>query len=223
MVQGSFRVMDLPPEVRNYIWRFAVVTDYFISIRDHQSWELIKRLSTSTLRSGKKLDSCRKDDKAGVTSILAIALTCRQVYLEVTPIYYSQNNFRLCYYYAGHRSLTVFTSIIGKKKAQSITSTSPGVVNDDTADFLGLPGLQRFDTRNITIWPYVWMEMINKRAPELPAKKKSSPILTEDGPTGCIESSATKSKNTLNGSNKIVSEKKVELKTVASHALVEES
>lgn len=220
MVEDYFRVMDLPPEIRGYVWRFAVVTDHAIEIRDHWASKLVRSLPPSTLRSGKQIKSCRKHDEARFTSILAIALTCRQVYLEVVPIYCSQNVFRLYYYYAGHRSLTVFTSAIGKKKAQSITSAILEVVENDTPDFLCLPGLQRFDIKDFTGWPHVGMGMIDKRALEL--HENPSPTLTENGSPGCIGSSATRLEHHLNGSRKDVSEKRVEPEIIDSHAVAEE-
>lgn len=51
------------------------------------------QLAPSLLRSGRQIHA--KDDRRLVPSRLSIAFACRQLYLEVTPIYYSQNWFAI--------------------------------------------------------------------------------------------------------------------------------
>lgn len=152
-VQKPFRVMDLPPEIRNRIWEFAVVTHEPIQVKDHKRSAMASKRPPSSLRSGKQIESHRKDDIARTTAILTIAFACRQVYLEVTPIYYSKNTFQFrgcCYV---HPPTLKFTKAIGKEKAQSITSVILEIeVLWDLPDISSLPGLKRLDVQRTTGW-----------------------------------------------------------------------
>lgn len=137
-------------------------------------------LPPSTLRSGRHEEFHREGDVAGVTSTLAIAFTCRQVYLEVTPLYYSQNAFRFYYNYAGHRSMTVFTRAIEKAKARSIIFAISGVIYGDNPDSACFPNLQRSDTHGVAGWSYVGMEMVFRRPRDLQVGKNPDLVLTAD-------------------------------------------
>jgi len=173
-----FRIMDLPPEIRNCIWRLAVIADHPIEVRHHLRRELIRMLPPSTLRCGRYEELHREGDVAAVISTLAIALTCRQVYLEVTPLYYSQNAFRFHYNYAGHRSMTVFTRAMKKAKARSIIFALSGVVDGDNPE----PScLQRSDTHSVAGWSYVGMDMVFRRPLDLQAGKNPDLVLIMDG------------------------------------------
>lgn len=50
---------------------------------------------------------------------MALAFTCRQIYREVTPIYYSENFFHIP---SGINSLREFAAVIGPANAKSITT-----------------------------------------------------------------------------------------------------
>jgi len=88
-----FQVLSLPSEIRLQIWTYVVVSNKVIEVRNHDRAE--KTLQPSRLRSGKELEGHRVDDLRRVSSQFALASTCRQLYLEVAPIYYSKNHFRL--------------------------------------------------------------------------------------------------------------------------------
>lgn len=88
-----FPVLKLPSEIRNLIWRCTVVAAEAIQLEQHGSQHTRGRLAPSLLRSGKQIHA--EDDRRLVPSRLAIAFTCRQLYLEVTPIYYSHNWFAM--------------------------------------------------------------------------------------------------------------------------------
>lgn len=91
--QTPFPIFKLPPELRRRIWELVVVTDTPVTVYDRRRSELAKTLQLfpPSLRSGKK--RMVEDDQRRAASQLAIAFTCRQAYLEVTPIYYRQNTF----------------------------------------------------------------------------------------------------------------------------------
>lgn len=60
-----------------------------IQLEKNGSQHIRGQLTPSLLRSGKQIDA--EDDRRLVPSRLAVAFTYRQLYLEVTSIYYSQN------------------------------------------------------------------------------------------------------------------------------------
>ena len=86
-----FPILKFPPEIRNLIWRYTVVAAEVICLERYGSQHTRGQLAPSLLRSGKQIHA--EDDKRLVLSRLAVAFTCRQLYLEVTPIYYSDNWF----------------------------------------------------------------------------------------------------------------------------------
>ena len=99
-----FPVLKLPPEIRNLIWRCTVVAAEAIQLEQFGSQHTRGQLVPSLLRSGKQIHA--EDDKRLVPSRLAVAFACRQLYLEVTPIYYSDNWFAV--------SLTSTVAALGK-------------------------------------------------------------------------------------------------------------
>jgi len=111
-----FPVLSLPSEIRIQIWTYVVVSNKVIKVRNHDRAE--KTLQPSRLRSGKELEGHRVDDLRRVSSQFALASTCRQLYLEVAPIYYSKNNFRL----ERSGSFKDFAAAIGPQNSQRILS-----------------------------------------------------------------------------------------------------
>lgn len=126
IVQESFPVLCLPPEIRNHIWRYAVVKEGGVVVRQHSGQSVLSNLPASSLRSGYELRSHREDDQRRVASKLAVAFTCRQIYLEVTPIYYGENTFSLPHWWrcfeSGPQKVQGFAEAIGSEKAASILS-----------------------------------------------------------------------------------------------------
>ena len=86
-----FPILGIPPEVRNLIWKNTVITAEVIKLGQHGSQHTRGQLALILLRSGKQIHV--EIDKRLVPSRLAVAFTCRQFYLEITPIYYSHNWF----------------------------------------------------------------------------------------------------------------------------------
>lgn len=149
--QKPFPVLDLPPEIRNRIWRFVVVTDEPVKVIHHGRAELAGRFRPSKLRSGKEIESHRKDDIMRCSSILTVAFTCRRAYLEITPIYYSKNTF--LFDDGNFSPMAAFTTAIGQKNAQSITFASLVIPHWQRApDMACLSGLQRLDVEYDCHW-----------------------------------------------------------------------
>lgn len=106
-------LMSSPIEVRQKIWKFVLVFDEPILIKPHG-----RILSApSRLRSGRqvKLDVAEQEEQH-LSSQFALASTCRQVYLEVAPIYYGMNTF------AASKFLGPFFDAIGHENVGAITS-----------------------------------------------------------------------------------------------------
>ncbi|KAF2654943.1 hypothetical protein K491DRAFT_716708 [Lophiostoma macrostomum CBS 122681] len=87
-----FRLLDLPPELRNYIYRFVLSVDGKINP--------IRRTPTSYIRSGLN----RQRSSASATrpgpepsSVLAFVQINRQIYEEATSYFYSVNQFVFYY------------------------------------------------------------------------------------------------------------------------------
>ena len=93
-----FPLLKLPPEIRNRIWTLVVKVDAVVMRRDNYR----KR-------------PC--DDSSATT--MALAFTCRQVYHEATPIYYSKNLFH--FPYESRLVLSLFAKAIGPTNTESIT------------------------------------------------------------------------------------------------------
>lgn len=89
-VQKPFPLLEFPPEIRDRIWEYVVVKDGEVILRNHKRGERL----LGRRRSGEPTEFHQEDDDQQLSSRLALAFTCRQLYLEVTPIYYGQNTFR---------------------------------------------------------------------------------------------------------------------------------
>ena len=89
------------------------------------------------------------NDEERLRTRLAVGFTCRQIYLEVAPIYYGENTFlwsgtsSLC-----HHAIEGFAGAVGRKNATTITAIS---LYDDwypSDKYLSmLPGLKRLYIR----------------------------------------------------------------------------
>lgn len=80
--------------MRNPIWKYSLVKDRDVIIRSHGRQESIKKFVPSYLRSSKEFQRHQEDDERRINSkSLALALLCRQLYLEATMIHYSENTF----------------------------------------------------------------------------------------------------------------------------------
>lgn len=116
------RFLQLPLELRIKIYRLA-----FIGFRDHhKGYEVGRPVGRmprrSRLRSGKSIrpfsEDVRENQRAlEGTPILAIAFTCRQVYLEAAPIYYGG----IIWHFRSRQWLRRFWETLGpKNKIQGI-------------------------------------------------------------------------------------------------------
>ncbi len=94
-VPKPFPLLKLPPEIRNCIWKYVVVKDGCIIFREYM---IYTKSPETGLRSGDPAKIYQKDHEPRQTSLLAVAFTCRQLYREVTPIYYGENIFRPDWY-----------------------------------------------------------------------------------------------------------------------------
>ncbi|KAL9072880.1 MAG: hypothetical protein Q9161_003251 [Pseudevernia consocians] len=89
-VQKPSPLLKFSSEIRNRIWEYVVAKDGEVILRNHKRRvRLLERR-----QSGGPTETYQEDDDQRRSSQLALAFTCRQLYLEVTPIYYGQNTFR---------------------------------------------------------------------------------------------------------------------------------
>ena len=110
-----FRVMDLPIETRIKIWKYVVLFDKPIDVEHHHRKQVFP---PSHLRSGKQVKlRVQVQEQREVSSQFALASTCRQVYLEVAPIYYGMNTFSI-----ESKALKRFLDAIGPENTKAITS-----------------------------------------------------------------------------------------------------
>lgn len=109
-----FPIMQLPVEVRQKIWKSVMIFDKPISVEPHG-----RVLSQpSYLRSGKQVKMhVVEQEQRKLRSHFALASTCRQIYLEVVPIYYGTNTFILDSKHWVH-----FLKTIGAENVRAITS-----------------------------------------------------------------------------------------------------
>ena len=120
-VHKPFPLLRLPAEIRDCIWKYVVVNDGDIVIRQ---FILYKKSPETGLRSGSAEKVYIVDEEPRQTSLLAVAFTCRRLYLEVTPVYYSDNVFRPDFYdlmLRGDKSVREFANAIGPRNASTIT------------------------------------------------------------------------------------------------------
>ncbi len=95
----SCPLLEFPPEIRNRIWTLATVETVVIKC-------------------------CFRRDPSGKSlspTTMALASTCRQIYHEVAPIYYSKNMFQFAPYET-LASPRLFAAAIGPANAKSITA-----------------------------------------------------------------------------------------------------
>ncbi|KAK0514122.1 hypothetical protein JMJ35_003844 [Cladonia borealis] len=93
-------LLVLPPEIRNRIWTLAVVDVEEVIIRCNRSRE--------------------PSDKHLSPTTMSLASTCRRIYREVTPFYYSENLFH--FHHGTIGILREFAAAIGPANAKSITA-----------------------------------------------------------------------------------------------------
>lgn len=115
----SSPLLNLPFELRNRIWR------------DHLRGECDQSKTC--------IQTQPKNDQSHICPRFALAMTCRQAYLEVVPIYYSEHNFRI--------SCTIkrFSSSIGPVNANLITSISVPYDISFKSYTSHLPNLKKID------------------------------------------------------------------------------
>ena len=92
-------LLKFPPEIRNRIWTLVVKVDRVVAM----------------YYSGREMS-----DKPLSPTTIALAFTCRQIYREVTPIYYSENLFH--FPHEAISTLREFAAAIGPANAESITA-----------------------------------------------------------------------------------------------------
>ena len=125
--QEFFPVLSLPREIRDRIWYFAVVINHLVIVHNRER--------TEDLLLGRSIADQRTEGSSRTYSLLSVAFTCRQIYLEVTPIYYSKNLFFFCLHIAvnaGWRTnseIFDFKGAIGKQNARKITSVAADLVS----------------------------------------------------------------------------------------------
>ena len=117
-VQKPFPILRLPPEIRSQIWTYGVVSDYPITVKFPVHRNLAKIRQPISLHSEQNGDQ-RKDDMNRTRTTLAVALTSRILYHEVTWIYYSKNVFS--FNFTGY-ILPMFARGIGRQNAKSVRS-----------------------------------------------------------------------------------------------------
>lgn len=111
----SFRILSLALELRTRIWRYAIVKKDAIDLQFHTR-QTCQKISPAERK--RFIKTQLENDQSHVVSQLALAFTCRQVYLEVTPIYYSEHTFRFYY------TIEDFLTNIGSVNTHYITSIS---------------------------------------------------------------------------------------------------
>lgn len=148
-------IFKLSAEIRVKIWRMVVISDYHIHFRA----STVQRLRKARLRSSinpippqSRIKSARATASTRVphtcNSSFAMAMTCRQVYLETTPIYYSGNTFHIPFKFGKENSRTFSALIgtIGKENAYQISKIFIGdTLNNPAYVFDQLPGLRTLD------------------------------------------------------------------------------
>ncbi len=139
-------IFKLSAEIRVKIWRMVVISDYHIHFRA----STVQRLRKARLRSSINPIPPQPKIKFPHTchSSFAMAMTCRQVYLETTPIYYSGNTFHIPFIFGKENSRTFSALIgtIGKENAYQISKIFIGdTLNNPAYVFDQLPGLRTLD------------------------------------------------------------------------------
>ena len=139
----------LPGEIREQIWRYVVVSNSPICLRKYRDMDA----PSSRLRSGKglKIDGTTQHWYLHSTTF-SLALTCRQVYLEVTPIYYGENVFHPDFRRSieSPENFDIFLDVIGKENAGRISNIC---FNSTQSASIGLAKkLKRLKKADIPLW-----------------------------------------------------------------------
>lgn len=114
-VQKPFPLLRLPAEIRIHIWRYVVVDDVMILVRNYAR----KGRLQDWFATDQAVEVQREIDEQRRNSWLAVAFTCRQLYLEVTPVYYGENIFRP--YGNDYETLKEFAAAIGRRNTSTIS------------------------------------------------------------------------------------------------------
>lgn len=142
-------IFALSADIRVKIWRMVLISDYHIHFSESTVQRLRKarlRSSTSPIRSRSRMKKARAT--ARTRASFALAMTCRQIYLETTPIYYSGNTFHIASKYGkvNARTFSAFLATIGKQNACRISKIFIGdTLNNPAYVFDQLPGLKTLD------------------------------------------------------------------------------
>ena len=108
----------LPQELRHRIWTLVVVSSTPIKVRRRNWRGLVPFL--------------KGDDRYLFTSNLNLAFTCRTLWKEVTPLYYSTNTFK----FNPPNLIPDFVKAIGPANARAITRIETDLCDLWTASFL---------------------------------------------------------------------------------------
>ena len=129
-------LLDLPPEIRNIIWGYMVVAPYPIRIL-HKPLKPLKPSRTRWVLPPKEINKVMSSEfesyyRAGTSYLtsqaggrityLAVAFTCRQIYIEATELYYGLNTFYDSCVYIHPDVQVQFLRAIGQRNANLITS-----------------------------------------------------------------------------------------------------
>ncbi|MCJ1372708.1 hypothetical protein MMC20_003933 [Loxospora ochrophaea] len=136
--------LQLPPELRDLIYECLVVQEKPVAINRS------KRISfsASRLRTGKIIRPAEDEKERRISighSCLALALTCRHIYSECAPVYYSKNTF--IYH---NRFSASFVDAIGSRSASNISSIQLNISKPwSVSPFEELTGLQRLEIHHL--------------------------------------------------------------------------
>lgn len=91
-------LLQLPAEVRNQVWEYAVLVEKPTKIEKKIRQHTSSQLASSASKFETQLynaDNVNVGSASGLASGFAVTSTCRQMYIEATPIYYSKNWFHI--------------------------------------------------------------------------------------------------------------------------------
>ena len=111
----TFPFRRLPTEVRNMIYKLVMCKQHMAYAKYNIAGSFEAR-KTSTTRSGKVVRQRQLPPYENAPGILALAFTCRKLYLEAGPVWYANTAFQF-----GHpRSMQEFLAAIGKANMNAI-------------------------------------------------------------------------------------------------------
>lgn len=155
----AFPLLKLPAEIRNRIWEYAVLVSDPINIEKRGCQHTLSQLGPSLLRSGKQIHIQEDLNIQAKTLVsgLALASTCRQIYMEATPVYYSKNWFAITWneYYEQRlapRQVENFIKAIGPANARCIRAICLTVPKFRVFDSNGLVLFLTRDSLRDTRW-----------------------------------------------------------------------